>query len=58
MSSSINNNPYSGEVSLQNTIKQEDFYLLDVLGGASVTAMHPTRPVVAYSSGNAFNHLK
>lgn len=30
---------------------QEDFYLLDVIGGASITALHPTRPIIAYSSG-------
>lgn len=30
---------------------QEDFYLLDVIGGASVAALHPTRPLVAYSAG-------
>jgi hypothetical protein len=30
---------------------QEDFYLLDVVGGSSFTALHPTRPVVAYNSG-------
>lgn len=28
-----------------------DIYSLDVIGGASVTALHPTRPIVAYSSG-------
>lgn len=31
---------------------QEDFYLLDVIGGSSHTVMHPTRPIVAYTSGN------
>ena len=30
---------------------QEDFYLLDLVGGASQTALHPTRPIVAYNSG-------
>lgn len=37
---------------------QEDFYLLDVIGGASVAALHPTRPLVAYSAGKtAFSYL-
>lgn len=30
---------------------QEDFYLLDVVGGTTITALHPSRPVVAYSTG-------
>jgi len=29
----------------------EDFYLLDVIGGTSQSALHPTRPIVAYNSG-------
>ncbi|CDW81046.1 UNKNOWN [Stylonychia lemnae] len=31
-------------------VVQEDFYLLDLVGGASQTALHPTRPIVAYNS--------
>ncbi len=30
---------------------EDDFYLLDVVGGASVCALHPTRPLVAYNAG-------
>ena len=30
---------------------QDDFYLLDVMGGANVSVMHPTKPVVAYTTG-------
>lgn len=32
-------------------MKFEDFHLLDIIGGASVSATHPTRPIIAYSSG-------
>jgi len=32
---------------------QDDFYLLDVIGGACVSALHPTKPFVAYTSGKS-----
>ena len=31
--------------------EQDDFYLLDVMGGSNVSVMHPTKPVVAYTTG-------
>jgi hypothetical protein len=33
-------------------ISEESFHLLDVIGGSCISAMHPTRPIVAYNSGN------
>lgn len=37
---------------------QDDFYLLDVMGGANVSVMHPTKPVVAYTTGKYRPRLK
>ena len=34
-----------------NEILQDDFTLLDVIGGASISVLHPTKPIVAYTSG-------
>lgn len=34
-----------------NEVSEENFHLLDVIGGSSISAMHPTRPIVAYNSG-------
>ena len=34
---------------------QDDFYLLDVIGGANVSVMHPTKPIIAYTSGKLNN---
>jgi|LauGreDrversion4_2_1035121.scaffolds.fasta_scaffold78627_1 hypothetical protein len=31
--------------------QQEEFFLIDVIGGALISALHPTRPIVAYNSG-------
>ena len=30
---------------------QDDFTLLDVIGGAGISVLHPTKPIVAYTSG-------
>lgn len=30
---------------------QDDFYLLDVVGGQNISAMHPSKPIVAYTAG-------
>jgi len=30
---------------------QDDFTLLDVIGGAGLSVLHPTKPIVAYTSG-------
>ncbi len=30
---------------------QDDFNLLDVIGGAGHAVLHPTKPIVAYTSG-------
>ena len=35
----------------------EDFFLIDVIGGSSICAIHPTRPIVAYNSGMQGNIL-
>lgn len=30
---------------------QDDFYLLDVIGGQNISCMHPSKPIVAYTAG-------
>jgi hypothetical protein len=35
----------------QKLAYQDDFYLLDVIGGQNISAMHPTKPIVAYTAG-------
>ena len=30
---------------------EDDFKLIDLIGGASLAAMHPSKPIVAHSSG-------
>lgn len=32
-------------------VLQDDFTLLDVIGGAGLSVLHPTKPIVAYTSG-------
>lgn len=32
-------------------VLQDDFTLLDLIGGAGIAVMHPTKPIVAYTSG-------
>jgi hypothetical protein len=31
--------------------QSDDLFLLDVIGGANVSVMHPHKPVVAYTAG-------
>lgn len=43
------------EINIQvdmDEVSEENFHLLDVIGGSCISAMHPTRPIVAYNSGN------
>jgi hypothetical protein len=35
----------------QPSAYQDDFYLLDVVGGKNISCMHPTKPIVAYTAG-------
>ena len=34
-----------------NLPEQDDFYLLDVIGGSKKSTLHPTKPIVAYQAG-------
>lgn len=45
-----------GTFSFRNAAVQEDFYLLDVIGGTSTIVLHPHKPIIAYSTGNCFIH--
>ena len=41
----------TGVASAANEALQDDFNLLDVIGGAGHAVLHPTQPIVAYTSG-------
>jgi hypothetical protein len=41
----------SNQTDAQRLPYQDDFYLLDVVGGQNISCMHPTKPIVAYTAG-------
>ena len=49
--------PPQQQYSNPNQVLQEDFTLLDVIGGANISVMHPSKPIVAYTSGKFFLSL-
>ena len=44
-------NPHALAPSSELVVLQDDFTLLDVIGGAGLSVLHPTKPIVAYTSG-------
>ena len=32
-------------------VQNDDMFLLDVIGGANVSTLHPNKPIVAYTCG-------
>ena len=45
----LQNSPYQPNQAQEPL--QDDFTLLDVIGGAGISVLHPTKPIVAYTSG-------
>ena len=43
--------PVTNQMMSNNELLQDDFTLLDVIGGAGRSVLHPTKPIVAYTSG-------
>ena len=43
--------PTTNNVASASELLEDDFTLLDVIGGSNFSVMHPTKPIVAYTCG-------